>query len=59
MSWKTESTQSEHRQEIRLEKNRKEPHGPVGLQNGPFNNIRINGVQNERRKNGAENALKQ
>lgn len=48
-----------NRQEIRLEKYRKEPHGPVGLQNGPFNNIRITGVQNERRKNQAEKALKQ
>ena len=48
-----------NRQEIRLGKNRNEPHGPVGLQNGPINNIRVTGVQKERRKSGAEKVLRQ
>lgn len=55
MSWKAESTQSEQQ----TGKKRNEPNGPVGLQNGPINNISITGVQNERRKSGAEKVLKQ
>lgn len=57
MSWKTESTVLTTDRKLdwkKQEKNRNEPHGPAGLQNGPINNIRATGVQKERRKSGAE-----